>query len=70
MQSFHYLFGDQGVFVAGAVVDDEIHLDLVLYGFVYDFGRVLYHLQIQHTGKHFVKREYFMSQKQVDFPTQ
>ena len=27
MQSFHYLFGDQGVFVAGAVVDDEIDLD-------------------------------------------
>ena len=28
------LLGDQGSVAAGAVVDDEIHLDVVLYGLV------------------------------------
>jgi len=28
------LLGDQGGVAAGAVVDDEVDLDLVLYGFV------------------------------------
>ena len=51
------LFGDQGGVAAGAVVDDEIDLDLVLYGLVHDFGRVLDHLRIQHAGDHFVERE-------------
>ena len=57
MQSFHYLFGDQGVFVAGAVVDDEIDLSPVLYGLIYDLCRFLNHLLIQHTREQFTEDE-------------
>jgi hypothetical protein len=32
--------GDQLGVAAGTVVDDEIDLDFVLYGFIYDFCRV------------------------------
>ena len=46
------LLGDQGSIAAGAVVDDEVDLDLVLYGLIHDFGRVLDPLQIQHAGDH------------------
>ena len=51
------LLGDQGRVAAGAVVDDEIDLDLVLYCLVYDFCRVLDHLGIQHPRDHFVEWE-------------
>ena len=51
------LLGDQGGVAAGAVVDDEVDLDLVLYGLVHDFCRVLDHLRIQHAGDHFVRWE-------------
>ena len=57
MQPVGDLLGDQGGVAAGAVVDDEVHLDLVLYGFVYDFCRVLDHLRIQHARGHFVEGE-------------
>ena len=48
MEAFGDLLGDLGGVAAGAVVDDEIHLGLVLYGLVHDFCRVLDHLRIQH----------------------
>ena len=39
------LLGDQGGVAAGAVVDDEIYLDLVLYGLVHDLNGILDHLR-------------------------
>jgi len=36
MHPFGNFLGDQGGVAAGAVVDDEVNLYLVLYGFVYD----------------------------------
>jgi len=51
------LLGNQGGVAAGAVVDDEIDLDLVLLGLVHDICRVLDHLRIQHSGNHFVEGE-------------
>ena len=54
MDSICEFLGDQGG-AAGVVVDDEIHLGLVLYGLVHDFCRVLDHLRIQHAADHFVK---------------
>ena len=49
----------------GAVFDDEVDLDLVLYGFVHDFCRVLNHLRIQHARDHFSEGEGIMSQEQI-----
>ena len=57
MEHFGDLLGDQGEVAAGAIVDDEVDLDLVLHGFVHDFCRILDHLRIQHAADHFVKRE-------------
>ena len=51
------LFGNQGRHAAGAVVDGEAALDLVLYGLFFDLGYVLDHLHVQHAGIYFVKRE-------------
>jgi hypothetical protein len=62
MQSFHYLFGDQGVFVAGAVVDDEIYLDFIFSGLVYNLGRILDHLWIQ--------TNYFLKGNHIGLPLQ
>ena len=59
MEPFGDLLGDQGGVAAGAVVDDQVDLDLVLLGLVYDFGCVLDHFRIQHGGDHFVEREGF-----------
>jgi len=59
MQAISDALSDQGGVAAGAVVDDEIDLDLVLLGLVYDLGRVLDHLRIQHAGDHFVEWEGF-----------
>ena len=53
------LLGDQGGVAAGAVVDDEVDLDLVRNGLIYDFCRVFDNLRIQHARDHFVKREGF-----------
>jgi len=47
--------GDQGGVAAGAVIDDEVNLEPVLYGLVDDFCRVFDHLRIQHAAAHFVK---------------
>jgi hypothetical protein len=47
MQMDGDLFGDQGGVVAGAVVDDEIDLDFIFCGLVYNLGRILDHLWIQ-----------------------
>jgi hypothetical protein len=51
------LLGDQGGVAVGAVIDDEVNLDLVLCALVYDCCRVLDHLRIRHPTDHFVKRE-------------
>ena len=51
------LLGDQGGVAAGAVVDNEVHLDLVFYGLVHDLNGILDHLRIQHAADHFVERE-------------
>ena len=50
------LLGDQEGVAAGAVVDDETNLDLVLYAFVHDFLRVLDPFRIQHPREHFLKK--------------
>ena len=59
MKAIGDLLCDQGGVAAGAVVDDEVDLDLVLDSLVYDFCRVLEILRIQHAGDHFVKWEGF-----------
>jgi hypothetical protein len=59
------LWAIRGSVAAGAVVDDQIDLDLVFLGFVYDLGRVLDHLRIQHAGDHFVEGRGSMSQEQI-----
>jgi len=46
MEAIGNLLGDQGGVAAGPVVDDQVGLNLVLYGLVYDFCRVLDHLRI------------------------
>ena len=57
MHPFGNFLGDQGGVAAGAIVDDQIDLDLVLLDLVYDLGRVLDHLRIQHAADHFVEKE-------------
>jgi hypothetical protein len=57
MEPVSDLLGDQGGVAAIAVVDDEVDPDLVFYGLVYEFSRVLDHLRIQHVADHFVKKE-------------
>ena len=47
--------GRSGGVAAGAVVDDEIDMDLVLSGPHLGFCRILEHLRIQHAADHFVK---------------
>jgi len=39
MEPFGNLLGNQGSVATGAVVDDEIDLNLVAHGYVYDFCR-------------------------------
>ena len=58
MEPFGDLFGDQGGVASGAVIDDQVDLDLVFWGLVYNLGRVLDHLRIQHARNHFVEREH------------
>jgi hypothetical protein len=50
---------------ARAVVDDEVDLDFVFYGLVYDSCSVFVHFRIRYAGDHFVEREGFMSQEQT-----
>jgi hypothetical protein len=57
MEPFANFLGNQGGVAAGAVVDDEVDLYLVLLGLVYYFRRVLDHLRIQHARNHFVEGE-------------
>ncbi len=59
MDSVIDLLGDQGGVAAGAVVDNQVNLDLVLHGLVHDFSGILDHLRVQHAADHFVKREGF-----------
>ncbi len=49
--------GNQGGAASGAVVDDQADLDLVFLGLVYDPGRVLDHLRIEHAGDQLVEGE-------------
>jgi len=49
MGSVNDLLGDQGGFAAKAVVDNEIHLDLVFYSLVHDLNGILDHLTGQDT---------------------
>ena len=51
------LLADQGGVTADAVVDDQLDLDHILYGFVYDLERILDYLRIHHAGDHSDKRE-------------
>ena len=46
MEPISDLLGDQGGVSAGAVVDNEVHLDLVLYSLVQDLNGILDHLRI------------------------
>ena len=57
MEPIGDLLRNQWGVAAGAVVDDEVYLDLVLFGLIYDFGRVLDHLRIKHSRDHFVEWE-------------
>ena len=54
MKSVSDLLGDQGGVAAGAVVNDEVHLDFVFCSLVHDLNGILDHLRIQHAGNHFV----------------
>ena len=51
--------------IASGAVIDEVDPGLVLYGLVYDLGRAIDHLRIQHAGTHFVERNGLMSQEQT-----
>ena len=53
------LLCDQGGVAAGAVVDDEVHLDLVFYSLGHDLNAILDHLRVQHAAEQFVKHEGF-----------
>lgn len=59
MEPIGDLLGDQGGVAAGAIVNDEIDLDLAPYSLFYDFSRVLDHFRIQHSWDHFFEREGF-----------
>jgi hypothetical protein len=65
MQPFSDLLGNQGGVTACSVIDGRADLDLVLYGFVYDFGRVFYHTLIQHDRDYFLEGECPLSQEQT-----
>ena len=54
MEPVSDLLGDQGGVAASAVVDNQVHLDLVFYSLVHDLNGILDHLRIQHAGNHFV----------------
>lgn len=53
MEPFGDLPGDQGGVAAGSVVDDSVETDIVFHDLVYDFCRVLDHLQVQHISLNF-----------------
>lgn len=53
------LLGDQGGIAASPFIDDEVHLDLVLYRLAYDFCRVLDHFRVQHARDHFIEWKRF-----------
>jgi hypothetical protein len=57
MEPFGDLLGDQAGVAAGAVVYNEVHLDLILYGLIHNQNGIFDHFRVQHAGDHFVKRE-------------
>ncbi len=57
METGSDLLCDQGGVAAGLIVDDQVHPEAFIQGRVYDLGRVLDHLRIQHIGAQFVERE-------------
>lgn len=59
MEAIRDHLGDQGGVAAGAIVDYEIHLDLVFCRLIDNPGGVLNHFWVQHAGDHFVEREGF-----------
>ena len=50
------LLGDQEGVAAGAVVDNEVHLDLVFYSLVHDLNGILDHLRVEHKSVNFPLR--------------
>ena len=76
MEPVSDLLGDQGGVAAGAVVDDEVHLDLVFYSLVHNPIGILDHLRTkcfateeaikpshQHPGSQFLEAQKQLFQK-------
>ncbi len=59
------LLGNQGGVAPGSVVDNEVHLDLVVYGLVHDLNSILDHLPGQNTV---LVKEQFNLVKNVPIP--
>ena len=57
MELLRDLLDNQGGVAAGAVIDDEIHLEPIIKGRVYDLGSILNHLRVQHSWDQLVKGE-------------
>jgi hypothetical protein len=53
------LLGDIGSVARVPLVDNEVDLDLVLYGFIHNFSGILDHLRVQHSADRLVNREGF-----------
>ena len=55
VQPISNLLGDQRGVAVGAVVDDQVDMELVLLGLVYNLDRVLDHLRSSRAGTFFSK---------------
>jgi len=61
MEAGQRSFDRSGGVATDAVADNQIQLDLVLYGFVQDFSRVLDHLRSQQARNFFLEEDAFYS---------